>query len=62
MYDVVKNDPGYARNYYKGNATAIRNLMNENAQNGEFRNYNEEEGESSADDEWIIDKPNDQIT
>lgn len=41
MYDVVKNDPGYAKNYYKGNASAIRNMLNDNTQNGgEFRNYN----------------------
>jgi len=34
MYDVVKNDPGYAKNYYKGNASAIRNMLNVNNGNG----------------------------
>ncbi len=34
MYDVVKNDPGYAKNYYKGNAAAIKNLLQENNGNG----------------------------
>lgn len=27
MYDVVKNDPGYAKHNYKGNAIAIKNMM-----------------------------------
>ena len=44
MYDVVKNDPGYAKNYYKGNASAIRHIIGENngkqQQQGDFRNYN----------------------
>jgi len=34
MYDVVKNDSGYAKNYYKGNASAIRNMLNVNNGNG----------------------------
>jgi hypothetical protein len=41
MYDVVKNDPGYAKHYYKGNANAIRNMMSDNS---EYRNYNEDSG------------------
>lgn len=44
MYDVVKNDPGYAKNYYKSSVTAIRNILNDNTKNGELRNYNEEDG------------------
>jgi hypothetical protein len=40
MYDVVKNDPGYAKITFKGNASQIRNIINETA--GEYRNYNED--------------------
>lgn len=42
MYDVVKNDPGYAKNYYKGNASAIRNILNDanGGNGGELRNFN----------------------
>jgi hypothetical protein len=50
MYDVVKNDPGYAKNYYKSNANAIRNILNDNSKNQEFKNYNEEDGESYRED------------
>jgi len=27
MYDVVKNDTGYAKHYYKSSAVAIRNII-----------------------------------
>lgn len=49
MYDVVKNDPGYAKSYYKGNVNAIKGLLTENA--GEMRNYNDSDGESSGVEE-----------
>ena len=50
MYDVVKNDPGYAKNYYKSNASAIRNILNDNGKNQEFKNYNDDDGDSSGED------------
>ena len=55
MYDVVRNDPGYAKNYYKGNVGAIKNLIFENSANGnnnggELRNYNLSDGDSSGED------------
>ncbi len=52
MYDVVKNDPGYAKHYYRGNASAIRNIMSDNNQvNNEYRNYNESDGDSSVEEQ-----------
>ena len=50
MWEVVKNDPGYSRNNYKGSATAIRDLLNDNAQKSEFKNYNQDDRESSEND------------
>lgn len=53
MYDVVKNDPNYAKNNFKGNASAIRHIINDNnggGQQGEFRNYNDSDRDSSVED------------
>lgn len=37
MYDVVKNDPNYAKMPYKGNINAIKNRLTEDVEN---RNFN----------------------
>ena len=51
MYDVVKNDPGYAKHSYKGNANAIRDMLIVDGvgqgDGGEYRNYNDDEGDNS---------------
>lgn len=53
MYDVVKNDPNYAKISYKNNISAIKNRLSEEVDN---RNFNWDENRSSDDEgeEWFI--------
>lgn len=36
MYDVVRNDPNYAKISYKGSIAAIKNKLTEDAENKNF--------------------------
>lgn len=47
MYDVVKNDPNYAKISYKNNISAIKNRLSEEVDN---RNFNWDENRSSDDE------------
>ncbi len=49
MYNVVKNDPGYAKSYYKGNLNAIKGMLTQNVD--EMRNYNDSDADSSGVEE-----------